>query len=79
MPRVEIEVDPKKNFGMAIGSGFIAVEGCNDVATGANGKRRFVLHIGEADILWMIKSLAKELPDVLKDEACDQIRSLTTA
>lgn len=84
MAKFQIEADPKQNVGMAVGTSicrkvhYIAFEGVHDVAKGLSGKRRFVLHVDEDDMLWMIESLAKELPQALRSDAVARIEKIAS-
>ena len=85
MPKFQITADPKQDVGMVVGSStcgsvhYLGVEGVHDISKGLSGKRRFMVHLSEDDILWLIESLAKELPEVLHDEAVARIESVSAA
>ena len=75
--QVKITADPSQRVGMAVGQGFIAFDGIHDIATATRTKkRRFIINLSHDDILWAIEALAKELPDVLHDEAVARIENL---
>ena len=79
MPEFKILADPKQDVGVAIGQSFIAFEGCHDVMVSPiTKKRRFVIGLTPDEILWMIEALAKELPEVLHDEAVARIENLAS-
>jgi len=77
MPKFQITADPEQEVGVAIGKSFIAFEGVHDVATSPiTKKRRYIINLSADDILWTIEALAKELPEVLRDEAVARIEQL---
>jgi len=80
MPNFKIYANPDQDVGVAIGQSFIAFEGVHDVATSpVTKKRRYIINLSPDDILWTIESLAKELPEVLHDEAVARIEQLASA
>lgn len=80
MPNFKIYANPDQDVGVAIGQSFIAFEGVHDVATSPiTKKRRYIINLTPDDILWTIEALAKELPEVLHDEAVARIEQLTSA
>ena len=80
MPNFKIYANPDQDVGVAIGQSFIAFEGVHDVATSpVTKKRRYIINLSPDDILWTIEALAKELPEVLHDEAVARIEQLASA
>jgi len=80
MPKFQITADPEQDVGVAIGQSWIAFEGVHDVATSPiTNTRRYIINLSPEDILWTIEALAKELPEVLRDEAVARIEQLTSA
>jgi len=80
MPKFQITADPKLDVGVAIGQSFIAFDGVHDVAMSPiTRKKRYIINLSPDDILWTIESLAKELPEVLRDEAIDRIEQIASA
>lgn len=80
MPKFQITADPEQEVSVAIGQSFIAFEGVHDVATSPiTKKRRYIINLSPDDILWTIEALAKELPEVLHDEAVARIESVSAA
>lgn len=77
MKKFQITADPNQDIGVSVGQSFIAFEGVHDVDTSPiSKKRRFVINLTPDDILWTIEALAKELPEVLRDEAIARIKAL---
>ena len=82
MKKFQITADPNQDIGVSVGQSFIAFEGVHDVGKSPiSKKRRFIINLTPDDILWTIEALAKELPEVLHDEAIARIEALdiTTA
>ena len=78
MKKFQITADPNQDIGVSVGQSFIAFEGVHDVEKSPiSKKRRFVINLTPDDILWTIEALAKELPEVLHDEAIAKIQSLS--
>ena len=79
MKKCQITVDPNQDIGVSVVQSFIAFEGVHDVGKSPiSNKRRFVINLTPDDILWTIEALAKELPEVLHDEAIARIEALGT-
>ena len=77
MKKFQITADPNQDIGVSVGQSFIAFEGVHDVGKSpVSKKRRFIINLTPDDILWTIEALAKELPEVLHDEAVARIEAL---
>ena len=78
MKKYQITADPEAEVGVAIGQSFIAFECVHDVCVSPiTKKRRYLINLSPDDMLWTIEALAKELPEVLRDEAIDRINELS--
>lgn len=77
MKKCQITVDPNQDIGVSVGQSFIAFEGVHDVGESpVSKKQRFIINLTPDDIIWTIEALAKELPEVLHDEAIARIEAL---
>ena len=77
MKKFQITADPNQDIGVSVGQSFIAFEGVHDVEKSPiSKKQRFVINLTPDDILWTIEALAKELPEVLHEEAIARIETL---
>ena len=72
-----VDVDPENEIGISVGQLFIGFDKFHDFdASPLTGKTRFIVNLDQTTTLWLIEALAKELPEVLQDEAIDMIARL---
>ena len=78
MPDYKVNVDPENEIGISVGQMFVAFDKFHDVdKSPITNDQRFVVNLDEDGILWLIESLAKELPEVLHYDAICKIQSLS--